>query len=142
MRESLVISVSALRVISEQMVDSPNKEICGLLAGVGEVASTAIPIPNVARNSLTHFEMDPQSQVDGMILIERSGKELVGIYHSHPPGSLSVPSPIDVKKWAYPEAACVIILAGDGQSVSRIRAFSIRSNHVRSIPIINSVIFE
>jgi proteasome lid subunit RPN8/RPN11 len=120
------------------MVDHPGMEICGLLGGVGGVVSDAIPIPNIAVNPGKHFEMDPQSQVDGMLQLEQYGKVLLGIYHSHPPGSRSDPSPIDVNQWAYPDAACVIILSRDDNSIGRLRAFGIKSLHVEEIPIIQS----
>lgn len=136
--KNLVIIDDVLQTMSNQMMDHPGAEVCGLLGGVGDRASIALPIPNVADHPMMRFVMEPQAQVDGMLFIENLGSELVGIYHSHPKGSRPDPSPSDIDAWAYPDVVCLILLRGEDNSMSNLRAFRIKNTRVEDIPIVMS----
>ncbi len=82
------------------------EEACGLLAGTGARASLVVPIENQS-HSPVRFRMEPAAQVRAMMDFERSGLELVGIFHSHPSGP-PAPSATDLGEAAYPEAAYLV----------------------------------
>jgi proteasome lid subunit RPN8/RPN11 len=87
---------------------SPEDEICGLLAGAGEVCSAVYPVKNISPTPQITFYMDPQSQIDAMFAMRRSGEAMLGIYHSHP-STPALPSARDVAGAAYPGVAYLII---------------------------------
>jgi len=75
-------------------------EACGILGGrdgrvesVHPVKSTC-PIP-------ARYAMDPEGQFRALDELSRAGRELVGIYHSHPGGS-AAPSRVDVEEACRP----------------------------------------
>lgn len=53
------------------------------------------------------FRMDPQEQIEALLMIEDKGWDLLAIYHSHPAGPQH-PSATDVNEAAYPEALNLI----------------------------------
>lgn len=69
-------------------------EACGVLIGTidGSTAlvEKALPVTNVKRMR-TSFELDPKEHYKAWNGAERSGKEIVGVYHTHPVSS-AVPS--------------------------------------------------
>jgi len=87
---------------------SPEDEICGLLAGKGETCSAIYPVKNISPTSQITFYMDPQSQIDAMVSMRRSGETMLGIYHSHPT-TPAIPSARDTAGATYPGVAYLII---------------------------------
>ena len=98
--------------IYDRLVDdarvSPEYEICGLLAGVGESCSALYPVKNISPTPRITFYMDPQEQIGAMYAMRRSGETMIGIYHSHPT-TPAVPSARDIAAAAYPGVAYLII---------------------------------
>jgi len=96
----------------ERIVDdargSPEREICGLLAGSGDTCTAAYPVKNVSPTPECAFYMDPQSQIDAMGAMDRCGETMLGIYHSHP-RTEARPSARDIAGAAYPGVAYLII---------------------------------
>lgn len=82
------------------------EEACGLLGGGGGRATVVLPVENLS-HSPVRFRMEPAAQVRAMMDLEGSGKELVGIFHSHPAGP-SAPSATDAHEAAYPEIAYLV----------------------------------
>lgn len=82
-------------------------EGCGLLAGSGGRVSGHYPVSNRLR-SPTAYEMEPKEQLRAMLDMEDRAWELVAVYHSHPHGP-EEPSPTDIAKATYPDAAQVIV---------------------------------
>jgi proteasome lid subunit RPN8/RPN11 len=67
---------------------APEREICGLLFGLGGQTVTAIQsCANVAARPADTFEIDPASLIAAHKAQRSGGPMLIGCYHSHPGGS-------------------------------------------------------
>jgi proteasome lid subunit RPN8/RPN11 len=102
---------------------NPGEECCGLLAGRDGVIAQAFPAQNVAEHAATAYEIAPKELFRIMREIRAAGLELLGIYHSHPNGD-NQPSPRDVERAYYPDAA-YFILSARADAPEPIRAYSI-----------------
>lgn len=70
------------------------KESCGFL--VADQSQMHIYfIRNVADDPTTQFQFDPQTQIDALLYIIRSGMKVEAIWHTHPSGEL-IPSKMDL----------------------------------------------
>jgi len=105
-----------------------SREVCGLLAGRDGIITHAFPATNAASDPTTSYEIAPEELFRLMREIRAAGRELLGIYHSHPNGK-NEPSPRDIERAYYPDAAYFIVspLAAAARPV---RAFSIRGGRV------------
>ena len=74
-------------------------EACGLLAGIDHQVKKVLPVRNAAQ-SRVRFSMDAQGQFNAFEWIENSGLSLVGIFHSHPKGPVTL-SESDIAESAY-----------------------------------------
>jgi len=98
-------------MVAHALEDLPN-ECCGMVGGSDGEASVVLPVANAAASPL-RFEMDPQGQYDALMAIERGGKELLAIYHSHTK-SAAYPSQTDVNQAvSWPDAIWVIVSLED-----------------------------
>jgi [CysO sulfur-carrier protein]-S-L-cysteine hydrolase len=112
------------------------EEVCGLLAGAEGYVEQVYPIQNVSPMPQLAFEMDGQAQVNALLDIEDRRWSLLAIYHSHPPGSRTDPSPVDIADASYPGALHVIIVPTADGAVASLRAFQIEEGQVIEVPII------
>jgi proteasome lid subunit RPN8/RPN11 len=112
---------------------SPEDEICGLLAGNGEACSAVYPVKNISPTPRIAFYMDPQSQIDAMFAMRRSGAAMLGIYHSHPT-TPAVPSARDIAGAAYPGVAYLIISLTD-RARPEVAAFVFDDSEFKPIPL-------
>ena len=127
---TLTISRAGLDCILAHVRRELPREACGLLGGVGGRVMAVYPIPNVAADPFVEFRMDGKAQVDAMVDIEGRGWNILAIYHSHPCGERSEPSPTDTDRAYYPEALALIVAAD-----LSVRAFAIRDGRVDEAPI-------
>ncbi len=95
-----------------------------MLAGRHGAIAQAYPAQNAAERPATAYEIPPKQLFRIMREIRAAGLELLGIYHSHPNGD-NQPSPRDVERAYYPDAA-YLILSPRADAPKPIRAFSIR----------------
>ncbi|MCC7122426.1 MAG: M67 family metallopeptidase [Gammaproteobacteria bacterium] len=96
---------------------TPTVEICGLLGGRDDVATSRYAVHNVADDPVSGFLVDARGQLRAMKAMRDRGETLVGIYHSHPTGPAR-PSALDRSLAAYPGVAYLIVsLADPGQAV-------------------------
>lgn len=69
-------------------------EACGVLigtiAGTMAIVEKILPISN-AKRTRRSFELDPKEFYEAWNSAEKNGKEIIGIYHTHPASS-AVPS--------------------------------------------------
>ncbi len=86
----------------------PELEICGLLAGQGELCTAVYPVKNISPTPHCSFYMDPRSQITAMAAMRASAETMLGIYHSHP-NTEPLPSARDTAGMAYSGVAYVII---------------------------------
>jgi proteasome lid subunit RPN8/RPN11 len=117
------------RLLAEARAN-PNIECCGLLGGREAIISAILPAKN-ALQSATSYEIAPQELFVLFRRLRSQGLEHLGIYHSHPKGENS-PSPLDLQRAFYPEAAYLIICP-DPCAPRPVRAFRIvegRSNEI------------
>ena len=108
-------------IIARAQAEWP-EEVCGLLAGSHGVAAVLHPGRNVSPTPRVAYELDLETLLK-VTTFEDDGLKLVAIYHSHPQGPES-PSPTDIERAAYPDAAYLICsLAARERPV--LRAFTI-----------------
>ena len=92
----------------DHALETPEVEVCGLLATKGVEPVSLYRVPNIAADPSTTFYMDPQAQIAALKVMRESGEELCGIYHSHP-NSEALPSSRDRQQAAYPGTAYLIV---------------------------------
>ena len=94
MIHELKISRKDIELIHSELEANKPYEACGVLIGTidGSTAlvEKALPVTNVKRTR-TSFELDPQQFYDAWNDSEKNGKEIVGVFHTHPVSS-AVPS--------------------------------------------------
>lgn len=121
--------------LQELAQQSPDTEICGLVAAIDSRPSQVYPITNVAEKPQRHFLLDAKQQIDAMRQMRDTDETLFAIYHSHPNGSPE-PSQEDIEKAAYPDAL-YLILSLTSANNSGINAYYIREGTIE--PVIISV---
>lgn len=133
------LSASQVAEMRQQVESLAPEEACGLLGGsvmeniyqVNEV----IPVSNVL-HSPERYQMDAEEQWMAFQRFESLGKELVGIYHSHPRGPAE-PSATDRAEAYYPEAVYLIWSRAAVDSSQpgewQYQAFILRSGLVQSV---------
>jgi proteasome lid subunit RPN8/RPN11 len=109
------------RLLAEASAN-PKIECCGLLAGRDGLISAVLPAKN-ALQSATAYEIAPEELFALFRRIRSEELEHLGIYHSHPKGE-NFPSPSDLERAFYPDAAYFIICPNAAASCP-IRAFRI-----------------
>ncbi|MDP2844671.1 MAG: M67 family metallopeptidase [Candidatus Methanoperedens sp.] len=94
MINEIKISCREIELIQAELEANKPYEACGVLVGtiIGSTAlvEKAVPITNTKRTR-TSFELDPKQFYDAWNNAEKNGREIVGVYHTHPVSS-SVPS--------------------------------------------------
>lgn len=94
MIRELKISHKHIELIHSELQSNKPYEACGVLIGSidGSTAHVekALPVTN-AKRTRTSFELDPQRFYNAWNDAEKSGREIVGVYHTHPVSS-AVPS--------------------------------------------------
>jgi proteasome lid subunit RPN8/RPN11 len=111
----------------------PARECCGLLVGRDGVITHALPATNAAADPTVSYEIAPEELFRLMREMRATGLDLLGIYHSHPNGK-NEPSPRDIERAYYPDAAYFII-SPFAAAVRPVRAFSIRDGRVVELEI-------
>lgn len=120
-----------MALIQAELEANKPYEACGVLIGTinGSTAlvERALPVTN-AKRTRRSFELDPKEHYDAWNKAEKDGKEIVGVYHTHPVSS-AVPSLWD--RETMENAPSVWLIAGaDG-----MRAY-VWENGVKAVKII------
>ena len=126
------ITRTALDAVLAHARREPDLECCGLLAGRGGAISAVLPAKN-ALASATAFEIAPAELFALFRHMRELGLDHLGIYHSHPAGG-NAPSPRDIERAYYPDAAYVIV-SPRLDSPRPARAFAIREHRVEELAI-------
>ena len=106
------ISRALLERLRNEAAAAGDAEICGLLVGRAGVIEEAVAIPNAAPEPGWGFLLDPKRHIDAVRQARRSGKAVIGHYHSHPSAD-PFPSPADAAE-AREEGVYWLILAANG----------------------------
>lgn len=106
-------------------------EICGFIGGHNGQAETVVPVPNASQSPRDHFEFERQAMVSTIITLQRSGQDIIAIYHSHPE-SAAVPSVRDIQQATWPDAMYVIVGLPEQ---SDVRAWSLRDGRATPVEI-------
>ena len=104
---SLTIRRAALDVIRRHAADDLPNECCGLLIGSAWSVQRALRARNL-RPSPNRYLVDPTDHCAALRSARASGLEVVGVYHSHPAGSLR-PSAVDRREASYREFVYLIV---------------------------------
>ena len=130
MIQELKISSRDLALIQSELEANKPYEACGVLIGTVSGNTTqvdkALPITNVKRTRRS-FELDPEQLYKAWDDADKNGKEIVGVYHTHPVSS-SVPSLWD--RETMENAPSVWLIAG----ANGMRAY-IWDNGIRPVKI-------
>jgi len=107
------------------------RECCGLLIGSGDRIESAHRARNL-ESSPARFLIDPQDHFAAIRAARAEGRQVVGVYHSHPSTAAS-PSPSDLAEASYPEYAYAIVsLASNPPDV---RLFRLEQGAFAEVPI-------
>ncbi len=132
MNDPIRISRAALDEMLAEARSRPDEESCGLLAGREGTISVVLPARN-ALGSATAYEVGPEELFDLFRRMRAEGLEHLGIYHSHPRGQ-NLPSPRDIERAFYPEAA-YFILSPRADDPRSVRAFRIVAGQAHELAI-------
>lgn len=127
-------SAQCQQMIDHALAGSPD-EVCGLIGGWGSTANLILPLPNVASTPRNRYLIDPKAFVAAYAQIERSGGELIGIYHSHPAGE-PIPSPTDIAEVTWPDV--VYLIVGLADCTPRMAAWSLQNGMALPVQLITS----
>ena len=116
----MLIERAAVEMVIAHARDEAPDECCGLLLG----SATRIERAHRANNldaSPSRFLIDPQDHFDAIRAARAAGRQVVGVYHSHP-STAAAPSATDLADATYTEYAYVIVsLASDRPDVRLFR---------------------
>jgi proteasome lid subunit RPN8/RPN11 len=104
-----------------------------MLAGQDGSATALHTMTNVEASPVV-YRMDPREQLDFYNRLDQDGLEEVGAYHSHT-HSPAFPSPTDVERAFYPQAAYVLVSLLD-RSRPDLRAFRIIDGKITEIEVV------
>ena len=131
-RESVLVTPAVLAAMVEHAVREAPRECCGLLVGGRFRIDESVPATNIATEP-SRFLIDPAEHISLNRRLRRTGRDVVGVYHSHP-SHPPVPSPRDVADAHYPEFLHIIVsLVGDPET--RIRGYRIREGSVTEVAL-------
>ena len=127
------ISRKDIELINAELESCKPYEACGVLTGTTDgstaLVEKALPITNSKRTRRS-FELDPKEHYDAWNEAEKSGREIVGVYHTHPVSS-AVPSPWD-RETMQNDTSVWLIAGTDG-----IRAY-VWDDGVKTVKIIET----
>lgn len=105
-------------------------EACGLLGGVGGLASSIHPLRN-ALASPSRYEADPRDLIAAVVWLRERSAEIVAIYHSHPRWP-AIPSQTDLETNHYEDVPRIIVsLAG---AVPEVRVWRLFPQAYQELP--------
>lgn len=130
----MVIHRSVLQAMIRHAKEAFPLECCGLLAGSLGRIDRVIRCSNELQSDKA-FSIPAVELFSAQRSIREKGKELLGIYHSHP-RSEAVPSPRDLAEFHYPRVGCWIISLQGGEAV--VRCFKLEGNSFQEVSFITS----
>jgi proteasome lid subunit RPN8/RPN11 len=108
-------------------------EACGILAGRQTKVETLYEMTNVD-NSHDHYMMAPEEQFDAVKDMRATGREMLGIYHSHP-ATPARPSQEDIRLALTPDVVYVI-LSLQHPDTPEVKGYDIKNSTVNEVPVV------
>lgn len=108
----VLLPASVKKSMLAHALGSADKEVCGLLGKIDHCMTHYYPVDNIARDADRTFLMAPQQQLDAMLMMQKRGEILGGIFHTHP-NSPAYPSERDLELAAYPDVINFIVSMND-----------------------------
>ena len=118
------------QIVAQAKAQAP-VEVCGILAGKGDVVEKFYEMTNVD-NSNDHFMMDPAEQFGIVKNMRAAGVGMLAIYHSHPE-TPARPSAEDIRLALTSEVIYVIISLQGTEPV--VKGFLIDNDNVKEVPV-------
>ena len=133
MIKELKIPRTELDLILAELEENKPYEACGVLIGTIDGLTAHVekiqPIRNVKRTDRS-FELDPKEHYNAWNEAEKNGREIVGVYHTHPV-SCAVPSSWD-RETMQNDTSVWLIAGADG-----VRAY-VWENGLKIVKIIET----
>jgi [CysO sulfur-carrier protein]-S-L-cysteine hydrolase len=107
-------------------------ECCGLLVGGDSRIEECQPARNLKHSPVAYL-VDPQQHFEAIRKARRSGRAVVGAYHSHP-DSPAIPSPTDVAEAYDPTLLYVIVSLQHG--AAEVRAYQIETGNFSEVSFV------
>ena len=117
-------NIYAEEMLTHAGEEAPN-ECCGILSGIGNIASNVYRIVNTAKSPY-RYVMDAQQFLDADLDSESKGQHFIAFYHSHT-HSPAYPSETDVRmalQSGYLDV-CYVLISLETKEQPQIRAFNI-----------------
>ena len=130
MISSLTLTPAQMDEMIRHASEQSPLEACGLLSGKNGQVEQIFLVRNQAQSPV-RFVMDPYEQLQAFERIDAQGRDLLGIFHSHPAGP-ATPSATDVQEAAY-EVVYIILSPLSGRW--NARGFWIEQTRVTEIPL-------
>lgn len=113
---ALVLAAGQWAAICEHVLAAYPEECCGLLLGEADArrerVETVVRVENRYAEPRQGFELAPGAVACALAQERRGGREVVGVYHSHPDG-VSMPSRRDERE-AWPGWSYLIVPVAEG----------------------------
>jgi proteasome lid subunit RPN8/RPN11 len=126
-------------IIDHARQDAPN-ECCGMLVGSLDEVDASVPTRNIAPTPATRYEIDPREHIALNRELRGSGREVVGVYHSHPQGP-NRPSASDVAEAFYPQFVYLIASLANPLD-AEVRAFEIKDGEATEVAMVGASILR
>ncbi|KJB88711.1 peptidase [Paenibacillus sp. E194] len=101
-------------------------EACGLLSGNNGLANRCWIIDNIDRSPVS-FTMDMEQLDHALKQMERSGEQIIAVFHSHPASGPN-PSVFDIEHAVYP---CSYIIVSLSRLRPRVRSYRIEGSQAQ-----------
>lgn len=108
-------------------------EACGLLSGNGNMVDKFIKMENIAKSE-NFFEMDPVELMNALDEIDESGKDFIGIFHSHPI-TQPYPSKTDLDRNQAIDHV-IFVISSYRNGYPEIKGYTIANGNIQEIAII------
>ena len=121
-------------IVAHAQAERPN-ECFGLLIGSALTIHESVPARNLAL-SPTSYLIDPADHFAAIRVARRSGRQVVGAYHSHPE-SPPTPSGRDLAEASFPEFLYLIVSLAEPDKNDAVRAYRVTDGRATLLPMIS-----
>lgn len=137
MQMRLKLKLGNLKTIEAHALKNFPRECCGLL--FGKFSENTIEVEEIAEaenvlGSPVAFEADPEFVFKAIDHAEKSGRELVGLYHSHPNITAYVSARDSELMKLWPRAAW-LILSVMKDRILELKAYVLENNKIEELEI-------